>query len=51
MFKFVYMFLVILGDHIFNFQVGNGHPPVLQNFSHAFSPDLTDCPWVSKDGI
>ena len=24
--------------------------PVLENFRHAFSPDPTDCPWVSEDG-
>ena len=24
-------------------------PPVLENFRRAFSPDLTDCPWVSED--
>ena len=25
-------------------------PPLLKNFRRAFSPDLTDCPWVSEDG-
>ena len=25
-------------------------PPVFENFRPAFSPDLTDCPWVSEDG-
>ena len=25
-------------------------PPVLENFRRAFSPDATDCPWVSEDG-
>ena len=24
--------------------------PVLKNFGRAFSPDPTDCPWVSEDG-
>ena len=24
--------------------------PVLENFRPAFSPDPTDCPWVSEDG-
>ena len=24
--------------------------PVLENFRRAFSPDPTDCPWVSEDG-
>ena len=24
--------------------------PVLENFCPAFSPDPTDCPWVSEDG-
>ena len=24
--------------------------PVLENFHHAFSPNLTDCPWVPEDG-
>ena len=24
---------------------------VLENFRLAFSPDPTDCPWVSEDGI
>ena len=24
-------------------------PPVLENFRRSFSPDLTDCPWVSED--
>ena len=24
-------------------------PPVLENFRRAFSPGLTDCPWVSED--
>ena len=24
--------------------------PVLENFRLAFSPDPTDCPWVSEDG-
>ena len=23
--------------------------PVLENFGRAFSPDPTDCPWVSED--
>ena len=23
--------------------------PVLENFHRAFSPDATDCPWVSED--
>ena len=26
-------------------------PPVLENFRSAFSPDPTDCPWVSEDGL
>ena len=25
-------------------------PPVLENFRRTFSPDPTDCPWVSEDG-
>ena len=25
-------------------------PPLLENFRLAFSPDSTDCPWVSEDG-
>ena len=25
--------------------------PVLENFRPAFSPDPTDCPWVSEDGL
>ena len=25
-------------------------PPILKNFRPAFSPDPTDCPWVSEDG-
>ena len=25
-------------------------PPLLENFRPAFSPDPTDCPWVSEDG-
>ena len=25
-------------------------PPLLENFRRAFSPDPTDCPWVSEDG-
>ena len=25
-------------------------PHVLENFRRAFSPDPTDCPWVSEDG-
>ena len=25
--------------------------PVLEFFRRAFSPHLTDCPWVSKDGM
>ena len=25
--------------------------PVLENVRPAFSPDPTDCPWVSKDGV
>ena len=25
--------------------------PVLENFRPAFTPDPTDCPWVSEDGI
>ena len=24
--------------------------PLLENFRPAFSPDPTDCPWVSEDG-
>ena len=24
-------------------------PPMLENFSRAFSPGPTDCPWVSED--
>ena len=24
--------------------------PVLETFHRAFSPDPTDCPWVSEDG-
>ena len=26
-------------------------PPVLENFRSAFSPDPTDCPWVSEDAF
>ena len=26
-------------------------PPVLENFRRAFSPDPTDCSWVSEDVI
>ena len=26
-------------------------PPLLENFRRAFSPDPTDCPWVSEDDI
>ena len=25
--------------------------PVLENFRPAFSPDQTNCPWVSEDGV
>ena len=25
-------------------------PPLLENFRRTFSPDPTDCPWVSEDG-
>ena len=25
--------------------------PLLENFRPAFSPDTTDCPWVSEDGL
>ena len=25
--------------------------PVLENIRPSFSPDPTDCPWVSEDGI
>ena len=25
--------------------------PVLENFRPAFSPDPTDCPWVSEDAV
>ena len=25
--------------------------PLLENFRPAFSPDPTDCPWVSEDGV
>ena len=25
--------------------------PLLENFRPAFPPDLTDCPWVSEDGV
>ena len=25
-------------------------PPLLENYCRAFSPDPTDCPWVSEDG-
>ena len=25
-------------------------PALLENFRRAFSPDPTDCPWVSEDG-
>ena len=25
--------------------------PVLENFRPAFSPDPTNCPWVSEDGV
>ena len=26
-------------------------PPLLENFRCAFSPDPTDCPWVSEDVV
>ena len=26
-------------------------PPVLENFCRTFSPDPTDCPWVSEDEL
>ena len=25
-------------------------PPLLENFRRSFSPDPTNCPWVSEDG-
>ena len=28
-----------------------GLPPVVENFRRAFSPDPTDCPWVSEDAF
>ena len=34
-----------------SFQVRAALLPVLENFRPAFSPDPTDCPWISEDAV